>query len=82
MSASITMKKGLTGAKPERFCIWLFEVLNVRPGDILDDLFPGTGVVTEMYNWYINQYKDVATDLREVAKLNKQDIRKYIEEEE
>ena len=53
VSASITMKKGLTGAKPERFCIWLFEVLNVRPGDILDDLFPGTGVVTEMYNWYI-----------------------------
>jgi hypothetical protein len=75
------MKKGLTGCKPERFCIWLFEVLNVRPGDILDDLFPGTGVVTEMYNWYINQYKDVATDLKEVAKLNKQDIRKYIEEE-
>ena len=82
VSASITMKKGLTGAKPERFCIWLFEVLNVRPKDTLDDLFPGTGVVSEMYNWYINQYKDVATDLKEVAKLNKQDIRKYIEEKE
>ena len=80
VSANITMKKGLSGAKPERFCIWLFEVLNVRPGDTLDDLFPGSGIVSEMYDWYIKQYKDNAVDLREAAKLNKQDIRKYIEE--
>ena len=74
------MRKGLSGAKPERFCIWLFEVLNVRPGDTLDDLFPGSGIVSEMYDWYIKQYKDNAVDLREAAKLNKQDIRKYIKE--
>ncbi len=72
------MKKGLTGAKPERFCIWLFEVLNVRPEDTLDDLFPGTGIVSEMYNWYITQYKDDASDIRELVKQNKQEIRKYI----
>lgn len=41
----IAMETGLTGAKPEAFCYWLFQVLNAQAGDQLDDLFPGTGVV-------------------------------------
>lgn len=41
----ITLKKGLTGAKPEPFCRWVLDLLNVRPGDTVDDLFPGTGVM-------------------------------------
>jgi hypothetical protein len=40
--ANATIKKGLAGAKPEEFCAWLFQVLNAHPGDILDDLYPGT----------------------------------------
>ena len=78
VSANITMKKGLTGAKPERFCIWLFEVLNVEPNDTLDDLFPGTGIVSDMYKWYISQYKSDATDIKEIVKENRQEIRRYI----
>ncbi len=78
VSANITMKKGLTGAKPERFCIWLFEVLNVEPNDTLDDLFPGTGIVSDMYEWYIGQYKSDATDIKEIVKENRQEIRRYI----
>lgn len=49
VSANITLKKGLCGAKPEGFCNWLLDVLNVEAGDTLDDLFPGTGIVTECF---------------------------------
>jgi hypothetical protein len=45
VSANITLKKGLVGAKPENFALWLYEVLNARMGDSLDDLYPGTGVM-------------------------------------
>jgi hypothetical protein len=41
----ITLKKGLTGAKPERFCIWVLDLLNAQPGDTVVDLFPGTGIM-------------------------------------
>jgi hypothetical protein len=41
----ITLKKGLTGAKPEKFCEWVLELLNVQPGDEVHDLFPGTGIM-------------------------------------
>lgn len=45
VSASITMKKGLTGAKPPAVCRWLFEMLGAEPQDEFFDLFPGTGIV-------------------------------------
>lgn len=41
----ITLKKGLTGAKPEKVCRWILDLLNVQPGDEVVDLFPGTGVM-------------------------------------
>jgi hypothetical protein len=43
--ANITLKKGLTGAKPESVCRWIFDLLGARPGDEMHDLFPGTGIV-------------------------------------
>lgn len=49
VSANITLRKGLVGAKPPAFCDWLFGVLGAEPGDELDDLFPGTGVVSECW---------------------------------
>lgn len=39
----ITLKRGLTGAKPDRFNRWVLDLLGWQPGDTLDDLFPGTG---------------------------------------
>lgn len=45
IDCNITLRKGLTGAKPPGFCEWLFDVLNLQDGDELVDLFPGTGVV-------------------------------------
>ncbi len=50
MSANITLKKGTHGAKPLSFCLWLFSVLNMCPDDQLDDLYPGSGAVTEAWN--------------------------------
>ena len=43
IEANATFKRGLSGAKPDKFFLWLFEILNVSAGDTLDDLFPGTG---------------------------------------
>lgn len=45
IAASITMRRGLTGAKPERVCEWILDLLGHRPGDTVDDLYPGTGVM-------------------------------------
>jgi hypothetical protein len=36
----------LPGRKPIAFCAWLFDLLGMAAGDSLDDLFPGTGVVS------------------------------------
>lgn len=41
-SENITLKKGLTGAKPPGFCAWVIRLLNATAGDEFDDLFPGT----------------------------------------
>lgn len=45
LACPITLRKGLTGAKPEAFCRWVLDLLNVQPGDAVDDLFPGTGIM-------------------------------------
>lgn len=44
-SKEITLKRGLTGAKPEAFCRWVLELLGYVTGDEVDDLFPGTGIM-------------------------------------
>lgn len=44
------MKRGLTGAKPRAFCMWVFDLLNVQPGDQVDDMFPGSGAVQAAIN--------------------------------
>lgn len=49
VAESITLRRGLTGAKPRAFCRWLFEVLNLQSGDELVDLFPGTGAVMDAW---------------------------------
>jgi hypothetical protein len=47
VSANITLRRGLTGAKPDDFCYRLFEWLNITDEDELHDLFPGTKAVTD-----------------------------------
>jgi len=53
VATSITLQKGLTGAKPDAFCYWLFELLNIQSGDTFDDLFPGTRAVSRAFDQWI-----------------------------
>lgn len=46
LAESITLRKGLTGAKPARYCRWVLDLLGWRPGDEVVNLFPGTGAMT------------------------------------
>jgi hypothetical protein len=50
---SITLRRGLSGAKPHRFSVWLFEMLGMQLDDELVDLFPGTGAVTEAWQKWL-----------------------------
>lgn len=43
LSESITLQKGLCGAKPLRFNQWILGLLNWKAEDELVDMFPGTG---------------------------------------
>jgi hypothetical protein len=45
LSEPITLRKGLIGAKPERFCRWIADLLGYIEGDELVDIFPGTGIM-------------------------------------
>ncbi|KMY86403.1 hypothetical protein BUMB_04006c [Candidatus Paraburkholderia calva] len=51
---SMTLRRGLTGAKPEAVCHWAFEMVAARLDDVLSELFPGTGAVTEAWRtWWL-----------------------------
>ncbi len=58
----ITMRRGLTGAKPDAFCLWLFRAMGLRPGtgDVLCDLFPGSGAVAQAWDAFCAQGQMVA----------------------
>lgn len=70
VTANITLKKGVHGAKPLEFCFWLFEMLNCHPDDEFSDLFPGSGVVSRAWStWrkikHANPNTDVGSYLEE-----------------
>lgn len=46
----------LIGRKPIAFCVFLFEALGMLPGDQLDDLFPGTGIVSSTWSELSNTH--------------------------
>jgi hypothetical protein len=45
---NVTLRKGLVGAKPPKVCQWILDLMNFQPGDTVDDLFPGTGVFSDV----------------------------------
>lgn len=53
---SITLKRGLTGAKPEAVCHWAFEIAGAKPDDDLVDLFPGTGAVMRAWSTWRGKF--------------------------
>ncbi len=50
-SENITLRKGLAGAKPKGFALWVTRLLGVdfKQGDIITDIFPGTGGMTKAW---------------------------------
>lgn len=42
----------LPGRKPIAFCMWLFQLLGASPGDDLDDMFPGSGIVGRCFEQF------------------------------
>lgn len=61
LAESITMRRGLAGAKPERICHWLFECMGAEPSDEMVDLFPGTGAITRAWVTWGQQLREVAS---------------------
>ena len=57
VSANITLRRGLSGAKPETFSFWLFEVLGMTAGDEFHDLFPGSGAVSQAWERWRGQLR-------------------------
>jgi hypothetical protein len=51
------MMRGFPGAKPDKFCFWIFEGLNLQPSDEFHDLFPGSGAVGTAWNKYKMRYQ-------------------------
>lgn len=60
VSCSITLRKGLAGAKPHAVARWAFEVVGAWPDDELVDLFPGTGAITEAWQQWCRDVRAVA----------------------
>jgi hypothetical protein len=63
---SITLKRGLTGAKPEAVCHWAFELVGARPDDDLCDLFPGTGAVSKAWGTWQGKFTLPAASIQGV----------------
>lgn len=53
VAESITLKRGLVGAKPRGFCRHIFEILNIQKGDEFTDIFPGSGAVQAAFEEWI-----------------------------
>ncbi len=67
VAANITLRKGFPGAKPADFTFWLLDVLNVQPGDVVDDLFPGSGAVTRAIEARVNRPTQITWQMAETA---------------
>jgi hypothetical protein len=48
---------GTRGSKPREFCFWLFDAFGITDADTLDDLFPGSGAVTQ----YLDEWRRTST---------------------
>jgi len=54
IAENITLRRGFTGAKPAAVTHWIFDWLNMEPGDEFTDMFPGSGAVTAAYQDWLD----------------------------
>lgn len=45
LAESATTNRPIIGAKPERFCRWVLDLIGYQDGDEIVDIFPGSGVM-------------------------------------
>ena len=55
VSVPITLRRGVSGAKPEAFCRWLFEFAGLASDDEFVDLFPGSGAVQRAWDGWSHE---------------------------
>jgi hypothetical protein len=60
VSAMRTLPSRVIGAKPAAFCRWVFDLIGASPGDTLDDLFPGSGIVGKVWQFYAAALRDAS----------------------
>lgn len=73
VSALTTLPSRVTGTKPAAFCRWVFDLLGAEPGDTLDDLFPGSGVVARAWAAYTGEPSRPARAGRVASVADKRD---------
>lgn len=59
VSVGITLKRGMPGAKPDRFCWWVFDFLGAQPDDEFHDLFPGSGAVQRAWESWCRAQREL-----------------------
>jgi hypothetical protein len=57
---NITLRRGLSGVKPDGFCFWIFDLLGMQAGDELADVFPGSGAVSKAWERFQRQRRLIA----------------------
>lgn len=55
IAEGITLRRGVSGAKPMAFCLWLFDCMGCLPSDEMVDLFPGSGAVGDAWKSFCAQ---------------------------
>jgi hypothetical protein len=60
----ITLRRNCPGAKPEAFCFWIFDALNLHPADEFHDLFPGSDAVGRAWEEWRRQPRLPLTEKR------------------
>jgi hypothetical protein len=63
VSTPITLRRGVSGAKPETFCMWLFDVVGLHPIDQFYDVFPGSGAVSDAWEKWRGQMNMLSRDI-------------------
>ncbi len=67
---SITLKRGLTGAKPEAVCHWAFEMVGAHPEDELHDMYIGSGAVTKAWQTWQKKFTLPEFEKKHVGNIN------------
>ncbi len=65
----------LTGSKTASFCAWVIECLGAEPGDSLDDIFPGTGVMGATWDsWRTQTRLPVIVPMKQLSHANRTNL--------